>query len=163
MTATIHQSTKFEHSCDQYYAVAGGYTLLRLTYGSIGGQSGGAIKSATASDAGAAPVYRDRDDLVAMMKIGVQNLGGSAQAVSIDRDRKGRLFGEVTLAGSRDELIEALGQLATEIETLLGREANVDAGYNDLRDMYNDLCHTDGAPVYLSDGLYLGSDGQLFE
>ena len=30
---------------------------------------------------------------------------------------------------------------------------------NDLQDLYGDLCHTPGEPVYLSDGIYLYPDG----
>ena len=35
------------------------------------------------------------------------------------------------------------------------------AGCSDLRDLYDDLCIAEGAPIYLSDGMYLGSDGRL--
>lgn len=163
MTVTIYESTKFNHSREQYYAVAGHHTLLRLTCGGIGGQSGGAIKTATASDDGAAPVYFDRDALIAALTIGVQNLGGRSEDVVTDRDGKGRCFASINLAGNREDLLDAFKQLAEQIEKILDRKINRDTGYNDMRDLYNDLCHTVGEPVYLSDGVYLGSEGHMFE
>ena len=105
MTAIIYQATKFDYAREQYFAVAGGHTLLRLTIGSIGGQAGGAVKTATASDFGAAPVYRDREVLINAMCLGMQNLGGRPDDVSIEIDGKGRRFGEITLQGSREFLI----------------------------------------------------------
>ena len=165
MTVSIYQSTKFDYAHEQYYAVASGRTLLRLTLGAIGGQPGGAIKTATASDFGAAPIYRDREALAEAMRHGVKSLGGRAQDVSIEVDGKGRRFGEIILPGSREQLIEAIHRLAEEMERHLSRPLDDahDSGYSDLRELYDDLCHTVGEPVYLSDGVYLGSDGSLFE
>lgn len=165
MSVTIHQSTKFNHARVQYYAEAGGHTLLRLTCGNLGGNPGGAIKTATASDHGAAPVYRDREKLTAALRGGVESLGGRALDVSIEVDGKGRPFGEIVLLGSPDELINALRDLAQEMELYLGQpsESRHNTGYNDLRDLYNDLYVLEGEPVYLSDGVYLESNGHLFE
>lgn len=165
MPATIHQSTKFAHAREQYFAVASGHTLLRLTLGACGGQPGGAIKTATASDLGAAPAFRDRGALTNAICRCLQELGGKAQDVSIEVDGKGRQFGEIALAGSREQLIEALHLLAEQMENHLCRpmDGAHDGGCSDLRGLYDDLCHTDGEPVYLSDGMYLGSDGRLFE
>ena len=165
MTATIYQSTKFNYAREQYFAVAGGHTLLRLTTGSIGGQAGGAIKTATASDSGAAPVHRDREALIEAMRHGLESLGFSAQYVSIKEDREGRRFGEFTFSGPPDESIGLFQWLAEEIERHLFElpDDADDSGYSDLRDLYDDLCHIEGEPVYLSDGVYLGSDGRLFE
>ena len=165
MPATIHLSTKFDYAREQYFAVASGHTLLRLTLGACGGQPGGAIKTATASDFGAAPVFRDREALTDAMCRGVQDLGGKAQDVSIDVDGKGRQFGEIALAGSREQLIEVFRLLAEQVEIHLSPLADCahDSGCCDLRRLYDDLCHTEGEPVYLSDGMYLGSGGHLFE
>lgn len=165
MTVAIYPSTKFNYAREQYYAEAGGYTLLRLTCGNLEGKPGGAIKTATASDFGAAPAYRNQEELTATMRRSVSNLGGQGQDVSIDIDGKGRQFGEVALSGSRDVLIEALGELAKEMELHLGRcrRSTRDVGYNDLRNLYDDLCVVEGEPVYLSDGVYLDADGHLFE
>lgn len=165
MTVTIYQSSKFHHAHDQYYAEAGGYTLLRLTCGGRTGTPGGAIKTATTSDPGAAPVYRQREKLTAVMQRGVQILGGCAQDVSIEIDGKGRRFGDIKLKGTQGDLLEALRGLAEEMEQHLGPlpERIRDGGYSDLRDLYDDLCHAEGEPVYLSDGVYLDPDGRLFE
>lgn len=165
MPATIHQSTKFAYAREQYFAVADGHTLLRLTLGACGGQPGGAIKIATASDFGAAPVLRDREALIKAMRRGVQNLGGREQDLNIEIDGKGRRFAEICLPGTRDQLIEALTLLADEMARYLGQPAEEDhtAGCSDLRDLYDDLCIADGVLVYLSDGMYLGSDGRLIQ
>lgn len=165
MTVTIYQSTKFDYAREQYYAEAGGHTLLRLTCGNLAGEAGGAIKSATARDFEAAPVYPNPEELAAAMRLSVRNLGGRTQDVSIEVDGKGRLFGEVTLPGSRDHLVEALHQLAEEMERNLSRPLDDahNSGFSDLRELYDNLCHAVGEPVYLSDGVYLGSDGSLFE
>ena len=116
MTVAIYQSTKFDYAREQYYAEAGGHTLLRLTCGNLAGEAGGAIKSATARDFDAAPVYRNPEELVTAMRLSVRNLGGRTQDVSIEVDGKGRLFGEIALSGSRDYLFEVLHQLAEEME-----------------------------------------------
>lgn len=157
MTVTIYQSTKFDHARVQYYAEAGGHTLLRLTFGNLRGEPGGAIKTATASDNGAAPVYRGREELTAAMRFGVQSLGGRAQNVSVEIDGKGRRVGEITLQGTRSELIEALRALTEEMARNLCRssESVHDTGYSDLRDQYNDLC--------VVDGVYLDFSGHLFD
>ncbi len=164
MPATIHQSMKFAYAREQYFAVAHGHTLLRLTLGACGGQPGGAIKTATANDFGAAPVFPDREALTKAMRHGVQNLGGIAQDVNIEIDGKGRPFGEIALAGSREQLIEALHQLTEQMEDHLGRllDDAHDRGCTDLLGLYGDLCICEGEPVYLSDGVFLGSDGRLF-
>ena len=165
MSATIHQSTKFAFAREQYFAVAGGHTLLRLTLGSIGGRPGGAIKTATASDFGAPPVYRDPEVLIKAMQIGIQNLVGSPVDLCIDIDGKGRRFAEISLQGKRDQFIQVLLLLAEEmarhIEQRRGDGQTI--GQSDLRGLYDDLCISEGEPVYLSDGVYLGSDGRLFE
>jgi hypothetical protein len=155
MTVTIYQSTKFDYARAQYYAEAGGHTLLRLTCGNLGGKPGGAIKTATASDFGAAPVYRNREGLTAAMLLSTPNLGGRAQDVSIEIDGKGRRFGEITLQGSQDELIEVLRAIAEEMHIRLGRSSE--------NALYDDLCVVEGEPVYLSDGVNLDPDGRLFE
>ena len=165
MTVAIYQSTKFNYAREQYYAETGGYTLLRLTCGNLEGKPGGAIKVATASDFGAAPVYPNREELTTAMRLSVLKLGGQTQDVSIDIDGKGRQFGEITLPGSRNVLFEALGELAKEMELHLGRSrrSTRDVGYNDLRNLYDDLCVVKGEPAYLSDGVYLDADGHYFE
>lgn len=165
MSATIYQSTKFHHAREQYFAVAGEHTLLRLTLGSIGGRQGGAIKTATASDFGAPPIYRDREALIGALRVGIQNLAGREVDLCIDSDGKGRRFAEICLPGTREQLIEALALLADEMARYLGQPAEDDhaAGCSDLRDLYDDLCIAEGVPVYLSDGMYLGSDGRLLQ
>jgi hypothetical protein len=62
-------------------------------------------------------------------------------------------------------LFEALTLLADEMARYLGQPTEVDhtAGCSDLRDLYDDLCIAEGAPIYLSDGMYLGSDGRLLQ
>ncbi len=99
------------------------------------------------------------------MRRGVQSLGGSARNMSVEIDGKGRRFGEIPLAGSREQLIKALHRLAEEMERHLSRPLDDarESGYSDLRELYDDLRHAVDEPVYLSDGVYLGSDRRLFE
>lgn len=165
MTAAIYQSTKFDYARDQYFAVAGGHTLLRLTLGSLGGRPGGAIKTATASDTGAPPVYPDSDALIDAMQIGIRGLVGSEVKLCVDRDGKWRRFAEITLPGTRDQFIEVLPLLADEMARHLDQRTENDrtTRCNDLRDLYDDLSISEGEAIYLSDGVSLGSDGQLFE
>ena len=165
MPAAIYQSTKFAYAREQYFAVAGGHTLLRLTLGRIGGRQGGAIKTATASDFGAPPIYRDREALIGALRVGFQNLAGGEVDLCIDRDGKGRRFAEICLPGTRDQLIEALTLLADEMARYLSHptEEEHTAGCSDLSDLYDNLCIAEGVPVYLSDGMYLGSDGRLLQ
>ena len=165
MSTTIYRSTKFYHAREQYFAVAGEHTLLRLTLGCIGGRQGGAIKTATASDFGAPPVYRDSEALIGALRGRIQNLAGGEVELCIDNDGKGRRFAEICLPGTRDQLIEALALLTDDIARYLGlrSEDNHTAGCSDLRDLYDDLCIAEGVPVYLSDGMYLGSDGRLLQ
>lgn len=165
MTVAIHPSAKFHHSNEQYYAVAGGQTLLRLTYGSFNGVPGGAIKTATTNDYGAEQVYPDQHKLTTAMRLAVQKLGGRAEDVRIEIDKKGRRFGEITGRGTREELIEVIRQLAEEMEPILRRpsESTHHCECRDMRAIHHELCGLDGEPVYLSDGMYLDSDGRIFE
>lgn len=165
MTVSIRKSSKFNHARVQYFAEAGGHTLLRLTCGSRGGEVGGAIKTATARDPGFAPVCSDREKLFLAMKNSVQTLGDNADNVSLELDGKRRAFGEITLKGSEEELVEVLRALAKEMEFLIAQPRQVGAIENNfsLSDLYTDLCVQDGMPVYLSDGVYLEADGRMFE
>ncbi len=83
---------------------------------------------------------------------------GSDRDLEMRQDANGRQFGEVTIEGSEDICISFLKMLAEDMGATLG----LDAG-NDMRDLYNDICHTDGEPMYLSDGVYLEPDGELIE
>lgn len=165
MTVSVYTSSKFNHAPVQYFAEASGHTLLRLTCGYLGGEVGGAIKTATASDPGFAPAYRDREELIEAMRDSLQRMGGNAGDVSRELDGKGRAFGEITLKGSEEELVEALCTLAKEMEFLIAQTPQVGAIENQfaLSDLYADLCIEDGMPVYLSDGVYLDADGCMFE
>ena len=74
MTVSVYTSSKFHHAPVQYFAEASGHTLLRLTCGYLGGEVGGAIKTATASDPGFAPAYRDREELIEAMRDSLQRM-----------------------------------------------------------------------------------------
>lgn len=165
MSAAIYLSSKFDHSREQYFAVANGYTLLRLTLGSIDGRRGGAIKTATASDFGASPIYPHVETLVSAMRSGINNLGGKDVELCIDIDGKGRPFAQVRLPGSRELLLEAFTLLAEEMGAYLAEPKHHSpfTASGDLSDLYDDLCITEGEPVYLSDGVYLGPDGHLIQ
>ena len=118
--ATIYQSTKFHHAYEndreQYYAMAGGYTLLRLVVGEIDDQPGGMIKTATASDFGAAPIYPDRETLVEVMYNGVQELGERTEDIDFRTDEKGRLFSQIGLPGSPGKIMNIFQRLTEKME-----------------------------------------------
>lgn len=161
MTIKIHKSSKFENAPEQYFAEAGGYTLLRLVYTG----HGGTIMTATACDDRlvASPVYRDRKSLNSSMIHGVVTLGGRAQYVDEETDGKGRRFVRTDYDGTRKKLLGIFEAIAEEmvVELGLASSSSAEAGYSDMRDLYDDLCHTEGEPVYLSDGVYLYPDGSL--
>lgn len=165
MCATIYQSKKFYYAREQYFVVVGEHTLLRLTFGSIGGRQGGAIKTATASDFGAPPIYWDREALISAMQIGIQDLAGGEVNLCIKSDGKGRTFAEICLLGTRHQLTEALTLLADEMARYLCQPTEVEdaVGCRDLSDLYDDLCIAEDVPVYLSDGIYLGYEGRLLQ
>lgn len=162
MTVKIYKSNKFDNAPEQYFAEAGGYTLLRMTYS----RRRGTIMTATACDdmLNTPPVYRDRKALNAAMRHCVELLGGKAEYVDDAIDGKGRPFVQTDYNGSRDELRDMLEALANKMSDhlKLAKVPSNDTGYSDLRDLYDDLCVVDGEPVYLSDGVYLGPDGKMF-
>ena len=156
MNIEIIASQKFHHSPAQYRADVEGFTILRLTCGSSDGLSGGAIKTATVGDDQGVPVYPDPGALISAMKMALVKLNGSDRDLEIRRDSHGRAFGEITGKGSEDDFVRFFALFAGE----MGATLSFDAG-NDMRDLYNDICHTDGEPMYLSDGIYLEPDGEL--
>jgi hypothetical protein len=158
MNIDIIASQKFHHSHTQYRADVEGFTLLRLTCGSSYGLSGGAIKTATVGDDRGVPVYPDQGALISAMKMALLKLNGSDRDLEIRRDGVGRPFAEITGKGSEDSCISSLGMLAED----MGATLNLDTG-NDMRDLHNEICHTNGEPMYLSDGIYLEPDGELIE
>ncbi|TDL84593.1 hypothetical protein [Meridianimarinicoccus aquatilis] len=158
MNIKIIASQKFHHSPAQYRADVEGFTLLRLTCGSSYGLSGGAIKTATVGDDGGVPVYPDQGALISAMKVALIKSAGSDRDLEIRRDSLGRAFGEITGKGSEDDCVRFFALLAGEMGATLSFNAS-----NDMRDLYNDIFHTDGEAMYLSDGIYLEPDGELIE
>lgn len=158
MNIDIIASKKFHHSHTQYKADVEGFTLLRLTCGSSCGLSGCAIKTATVGDDQGMPVYPDPVALISAMKVALVKFVGSDRDLEIRQDGVGRPFSEITGKGSEDDCVIFFAMLAEE----MGATLSFDAG-NDMRDLYSDICHTDGEPMYLSDGIYLEPDGELIE
>ena len=154
MNIDIIESKKFYNSRMQYRADVEGFTLLRLTCG----LSGAAIKTATVGDDWGMPVYPDQCALISAMKVALTKIYGSNSNFEITEDGNFRPFGETTRRGSKESCINFVTILAKD----MGNTLNLDVG-NEMRNLYNDICHTDGEPMYLSDGVYLNSDGELFE
>lgn len=119
----IIESTKFHHAKRQWRIEAGRYTLLRLTYG----QTGGALKTATAGDDWGRPVFRDRARLIEAMAASVENLAGSQVELWLDEDAKGRQFLEFAATASLEDFFEGAALLATEMAAILGEPARLDA------------------------------------
>ncbi|RYH06524.1 hypothetical protein [Tropicimonas sp. IMCC6043] len=114
----ILRTSKFHHARTQYRADAGGFTLLRLTYG----KNGGAIKTATAGDRGSNPAYPDRDRLISAMRTALNSMGIKAH-VEIRRDSSLRLFGEISGEGSKTDFIDLLGKLVGVVGQVLGLQS----------------------------------------
>lgn len=171
MNIDIVASSKFHNAHTQYRADVEGFTLLRLTYGSSHGQSGGAIKTATVGDGRGTSAYPDRPALISAMKSAVVKVNGCDADVEIRPDGYGRLFGEISGQGSLDDCTRALAVLAEAMGLALGLgEAKAHRRilngfrvekHNDMREIYDAIRHTDGEPMYVSDGIYLEPDGGL--
>lgn len=173
MFINIVASKKFHNAHTQYRADVEGFTLLRLTCGSSRGQIGGAIKTATVGDDLGTPVYPDQGVLVSAMKAALVQINSSDADVVTRWDWNDRLFAEISGQGSEEDCIRALAVLAEAMGFVLGfGEVETDrrifcgrqtAKSNDMRELYDAICHTDGEPVYLSDGVYLEPSGELIE
>lgn len=171
MYVDIIASKKFHNAHTQYRAEVAGFVLLRLTCGSRRGRSGGAVKTATAGDDRGTPVYPVLESLVVAMKAAIVKLCGTDADVEVRQDRNGRLYGEITGEGSEEDCIRCLTLLAEEMSLVLGLnrvDSNgriLDRGLvkkdNELRALYDAICHTDGEPAYLYDGVYLEPDGEI--
>lgn len=122
-TVRIVESTKFHHAKRQWRIEAGGYTLLRLTYG----QTGGALKTATASDDCGRPVFPDRARLIEAMAVSFENLAGPHIDLFLDEDSKGRQFLERAAAGSLEDFFEGAARIATEMMGILRKPARLHA------------------------------------
>jgi len=103
-------------------------------------------------------VYPDQGTLISAMRMALIKLDGSGDALQVRKDEAGRIFGEIRGKGSESDWISFLKILAKDVGAIL----NLDAG-NDMRDLYTDICHTNGEPMYFSDGVYLEADGELIE
>ena len=173
MFINIVASKKFHNAHTQYRADVEGFTLLRLTCGSSRGQSGGAIKTATVGDDRGAPVYPDQGALVSAMRAALVQINGSDAGVETRGDRDARSFAEISGQGSAEDFLRYLAELAEAMGLALGLgEAETDgrifdgrraAKSNNMCELYDAICHADGEPVYLSDGVYLEPSGELIE
>lgn len=174
MNINIVASSKFHYAHTQYRADVEGFTLLRLTCGSSHGRSGGTIKTATVGDDRGTPVYPDREALISAMRSTIVKVNGSDADMEVRSDGDGRLFGEISGQGSLHDCTHALAVLAEAMGLALGLggKSEMDRPIvngrqaektNDMCEIYDAICHMDGEPVYLSDGVYLQPDGELIE
>lgn len=117
----IVPSTKFHHAKRQWRIEADRHTLLRLTYG----QTGGALKTATARDEGGGPVFPDRAHLIQAMADSVEKLAGPNVELWLDEDGKGRQYLELTATASLQDFFEAANTIATEMTVVLSQPARL--------------------------------------
>ena len=117
----IVDSTKFHHAKRQWRIEVGKYTLLRLTYG----QTGGALKTATAGDSWGRPVFPDPGRLIEAMAVSVESLAGPQVDLWLDEDAKGRQFLEFTAEASVNDFFEGAAFIAAEMAAILSRPAQL--------------------------------------
>ena len=117
----IVKSSKFQLAKRQWRIEVGGYTLLRLTYG----QTGGALKTATAGDDWGRPVFPDPTRLIEAMAVSVENLAGPQMDLRLDEDAKGRQFLEFTAKASVNDFFEGAALVAAEMAAILNRPARL--------------------------------------
>lgn len=118
----IFESTKFHHAKRQWRIEAGRYTLLRLTYG----QTGGALKTATAGDGWGRPIFPEPARLIEAMAVSVRNLAGPQVDLWLNKDAKGRQFLEITAEASLKDFFDGATLLAIEMTAILSRPARLD-------------------------------------
>ena len=119
----IVESTKFHHAKRQWRIEVDRYTLLRLTYG----QTGGALKTATAGDGWGRPVFPDPARLIEAMAASVENLAGPQVDLLLDEDAKGRQFLEFTAEASVDDFFEGAALIAAAMAAILSRPARLNS------------------------------------
>ena len=119
----IIESTKFHHAKRQWRIEVGKYTLLRLTYG----QTGGALKTATAGDGWGRPAFPDPARLIEAMAASVENLAGPQVDLWLDEDAKGRQFLEFTAKASVNDFFEGAALVAAEMAAILSRPARLNS------------------------------------
>ena len=124
----IVDSTKFHHAKRQWRIEVGKYTLLRLTYG----QTGGALKTATAGDGWGRPVYPNPAHLIEAMAVSVENLAGPQVDLWLDEDAKGRQFLEFTAKASLNDFFEGAALIAAEMAVILSRPARLNSSFGRL-------------------------------
>lgn len=110
-------SEKFHYARNQWRIEVGGYTVLRLTYG----ETGGTLKTATASDYLGRPAYPDRPSLMHAMAVSVEKHLNPAINMLLREDSQQRQFLELSESGTRDEFFIAAKILAGEIFKLLSQ------------------------------------------
>lgn len=117
----IVPSRKFHHAKRQWRIEAGGYTLLRLTYGN----TGGALKTATVGDDWGLPAYPNRVQLIAAMADSVEKLGGPDVDLWLDEDSQGRQFLERNATATLQEFFDGATEIAIEMLAALSRPARL--------------------------------------
>jgi len=117
----IVESSKFHHAKRQWRIEAGRYTLMRLTYG----QTGGALKTATAADVWGSPVFPDRARLIFAMGDSFIKLVGPHVDLWLKEDGRGRQFLELTATASVKDFFECATLVATEMADILSRPSRL--------------------------------------
>lgn len=151
-------------SPDSYVVTRSKTSFLRL----LGSHPEWALMTATASeDSGAIRVCADRRRLIEAALRTCLELGGETPIV--EKDRLGREFVKIGVLNQNesesDELIK--NQLHTVIACFFdfydNHKSPYERGRDEMRLLYDSLVVEDGEDVYLSDGLWLRSDGSVHD
>lgn len=164
-TYRVLQSSKVGlDSEESYVVVRNGISFLRI----LGGEPNWIVMTATASeDHGRIKVCPERPRLVASaLRLSVE-LGGNP---GVEKDWAGREYvkictiirepgeSEDDFQSQNDALFQRLFEIFDSYSSLYSR------GGNEMRELYDTLSvGDDGDEVYLSDGVWLSSDGSLHE
>ncbi|WP_398494325.1 hypothetical protein [Variovorax sp.] len=162
-TFKIHPSSKAGlPSPDSYVVTRKNMSFLRL----LGQQPAWELMTATASeDNGPIRVCPERRRLIeAALRTSIE-LGGTQPKVEVDW--LGREYAKICVVrqdpGESDELVKSqLNTVIARFFDLYDSHVAPDArGKDEMQDLYEALATDDGADVYLSDGVWLSSDGSM--
>lgn len=152
--AFIQQSDKLSSHQEEYRICSKPYVFLRL----ISDRDGFRLMTATASEDGAQ--YRAYDDQEALVRVAAAVFAERDLEPAEKQDHKGRPYIETRVSpDDRD-----LKTIANIVLNRLGFEDNQVLAHREMKAIYDEFAIDDsGEDTYLSDGVWITSDGRLIE
>lgn len=125
---SVIPSQKFYHARRQWRIEVGGYTVLRLTYGT----TGGTLKTATAADDWGRPVYPNCPRLMHALACAVEKHLSPAIEIFLREDSQQRQFLEFSETGTLSEFLMAAKILGEEIFKCLSQPSCLTVAYRQI-------------------------------